>query len=305
MTRTLLSIGECMIELAPRSEDCLTMGFAGDTFNTAWYARRSLRPGDDIDIAYLSAVGDDTPSMRMTDFIRDAGIRPILRVRQGRSVGLYLISLNNGERSFSYWRDSSAARSLADDLEELPVKGQGDLVFISGITLAILPQAGRKRLYAALENARRNGVTVAFDPNLRPRLWSDTDEMRREIMRAASLADILLPSHEDEATHFGDRDPHATARRYLAACSAPGAMVVVKDGPGPVRIYAGGTHWDVPTVKSPHVEDTTAAGDSFNGRFLVGLMRGEPVAEAARAACQLAAQVIGKRGALVAVDGVS
>ncbi|WP_394199148.1 carbohydrate kinase family protein [Litoreibacter albidus] len=26
------------------------------------------------------------------------------------SVGLYLISLNNGERSFSYWRDMSAAK---------------------------------------------------------------------------------------------------------------------------------------------------------------------------------------------------
>ena len=36
------SIGECMIELSAGKGDLWRMGFAGDTFNTAWYARAIL-----------------------------------------------------------------------------------------------------------------------------------------------------------------------------------------------------------------------------------------------------------------------
>jgi len=36
-----------------------------------------------------------------------------------RSIGLYVVSLAGAERSFCYWRDSSAARRLADDADAL------------------------------------------------------------------------------------------------------------------------------------------------------------------------------------------
>ena len=37
----VLAIGECMAELAPSDTDGdFRLGFAGDTFNTAWYLAR-------------------------------------------------------------------------------------------------------------------------------------------------------------------------------------------------------------------------------------------------------------------------
>ena len=92
----LLCIGECMIEMAPTAEGTFSMGFAGDTFNTAWYARRLAPAG--MRIGYFSAIGDDEPSSRMGRFIAEAGIEPELAIRAGRSVGLYMISLRDGER---------------------------------------------------------------------------------------------------------------------------------------------------------------------------------------------------------------
>lgn len=292
----LLCIGECMIELAPTPDDTFSLGFAGDTFNTAWYARRLAGP--DIEVAYLSAIGDDEPSDRLRSFIESAGIVPNLAVRAGASVGLYMISLKDGERSFSYWRSASAARTLADSLTELPGLSAGDIAYVSGITMAILPDDGRECLLDALAKARAAGVHVAFDPNLRPRLWDDTSIMCDWIMRTAAVADIALPSFEDEQGYFGDANTRATAERYS---NAGATTVVVKDGDGPVLLRCDDTETSVPTEPATQVVDTTAAGDSFNAGFLVGLMAGLPPEDAVRQGCTLARKVIGARGALVAV----
>ena len=292
--KRFLAIGECMLELAPAEGELYRAGFAGDTFNTAWYARQLAAPG--IDVAYLSAVGTDDASLRLEAFVRSAGITPEFARRADRSIGLYMIALKNGERSFSYWRSHSAARTLADDLTALPGLQAGDLAYFSGITLAILPPEGRVRLLAVLAEARRAGIRIAFDPNLRPRLWSDVATMRAAITAGAAVADIVLPSYDDEAVHFGDADPAACAARYLAG----GAQsVAVKDGPNPVLVVHNGTRLHIVPPQVPQIVDSTAAGDSFNAAFLLALEAGQGAEAAARAGCGLASKVIGQRGALV------
>lgn len=294
MTARFLAIGECMIELAPAGDGHFAMGFAGDTFNTAWYLRRLAAPS--LEVAYFSAIGDDDPSRAMTAFMRGAGIRPELIMRPGGQVGLYMISLKDGERSFSYWRATSAARSLADDLERLPGIGPGDTAFFSGITLAILPDEGRRRLLAALDAARGAGARIAFDPNLRPRLWRSAEEMRHWVSAGAAAADIALPSFEDEAAIFGDADRAATAARYRAAGAG---LAIVKDGPGAVLISEGDAFAEVAPAPVAELVDTTAAGDAFNAGFFAASSAGAPTVAAVEAACRISAQVIGQRGALV------
>ena len=294
MARQFLAIGECMIEMAPQPGGGFRMGFAGDTFNTAWYARRIA--GHDIDVAYMTALGDDDPSRSMTEFMETAGIRPVVTRRSDRTVGLYVISLKDGERSFSYWRDSAAARTLADDLDALPGLKGGDLAYFSGITLGILPEAGRENLLAALQKARAEGVHVAFDPNLRPRLWTTTADMCDWVMRGAKVADIALPSYEDESAYFGDADPAATAARYQ---DAGVTLAVVKDGPNPVLCAAETDHHIIAPAPAERVVDTTAAGDSFNAQFLVSWLQGAELETAVSRACNLSRHVIGAPGALV------
>ncbi len=119
MSGRFLSIGECMVELSRRRvKACCGKGFAGDTFNTAWYARACLPPAWSVD--YFTALGDDPMSDEMVAFMGKAGIgTDLIRRIKGKTPGLYMINLRNGERSFSYWRDSSAARSLATDPDRL------------------------------------------------------------------------------------------------------------------------------------------------------------------------------------------
>ncbi|MGR3712408.1 MAG: sugar kinase [Shimia sp.] len=297
MPHRLLAIGECMVEMAPTDGGLFKMGFAGDTFNTAWYARRLARAG--MDVAYLTAVGDDAASDKLRAFTEHSGVTPEFQVIPDTSVGLYMIATKDGERSFSYWRSAAAARQMADNLADLPVSGNGDIVFFSGITMAILAGQGREHLLAAVAHARANGATVAFDPNLRPRLWEDADTMRHWISASAQIADITLPSHEDEATWFDDASPQATATRYLdLGCE----LAIVKDGPGAVLIATqDGPPQAVQPQKIAKLVDTTAAGDAFNAAVLVELMTGGDVTKAVQAGCALSAQVIQSPGALVAI----
>ena len=295
MSQRILAIGECMVEMSPQNSGDYALNFAGDTFNTAWYLRKMASA--DVEVAYLSGAGNDVLSKRFTDFIQASGIIPEIGVVPDRTLGLYMISLENGERSFQYWRSASAARCLAQHLDPLAALSKGDMAYFSGITMAILSDDDREILLSALSKAREAGVNVVFDTNLRPRLWKDLDEMTQWVMRAAAAADMTLPSFDDEAEFFGDADKQATMARYHEAGVK---QVIVKDGPNPVLFIdeAGKEAEYAPTLNSSPV-DTTAAGDSFNAGFLSAYLAGEKMEAAIKAGCDLSYQVVSQRGALV------
>jgi len=299
MTR-IVAIGECMVEMAPvATEGQFCLGYAGDTLNTAWYLRRLLGAGDRID--YFTAVGNDAISEKMLGFLQQAGIgtEHILR-RDDKSVGLYMIQLQDGERSFCYWRSNSAARTLAADPVPLQAALDGaDLAYFSGITLAILPPADRSRFLTVLRQFCSGGGIVVFDPNLRPKLWASPDEMTQAVMQAAAVSDIALPSYYDEAHWFGDGSPEATLQRYVAAQVG---CCIVKNGSDRILAGDGGQRMICDPIQDVTLVDSTAAGDSFNAGFIAARLQGADLRAAVHAGSSLAAQVIAKFGALVDVD---
>ena len=185
------SIGECMAEMAPAEiTGQYKLSFAGDTFNTVWYTKM-LRP--DWSTSFVSRIGQDPISDDMLNMMVAHGV-DVTHVQRSaeKTIGLYLISLKDGERSFAYWRSQSAARHFADNPALVATATDGaDVLFFSGITMAILAPAARNALLGILEAARAAGSTIVFDPNLRPKLWSDTDEMRDTIMGAAAISSVM------------------------------------------------------------------------------------------------------------------
>lgn len=289
-----------MVELSSAGDEGLMrLAFAGDVLNTLWYAQRSFDSSKhNWNTGFLSAVGSDPMSDQMLAFLKKANIdtKGVKRV-SNRRPGLYMIHLDGAERSFSYWRDVSAARLLASDPEFLQAEiDQSDALYFSGITLAILSPNDRANLLDALKTAVAADKIVAFDPNIRPALWASESELRAVITEAAGCSTLVLPSFDDEATHFGDADPEATAERYQTAGSS---IVIVKNGPGDVLIAKNDSRQklDTPPVKNP--VDTTGAGDSFNGAFLAEYVSSTNLVAATRAAQACSGQVICHYGALM------
>lgn len=287
------SIGECMLELSGQTGPNWRMGFAGDTFNTLWalHALSAERPA-----TYVSAFGDDPFSQGQIDFLGQNGIgigsSPVIA---GARPGLYAITLTGAERSFTYWRSDAAARQLASDPAALSKNLENQaLVYFSGITLAILDEAARAALLAAVAKARSAGSLVAFDPNYRPRLWRNREEAQAAIVAALAVTDIALPTFPDEQMLFGDATPQATAQRLGQIVGE----VVVKNGEAPALIAQRETLRDVPAIHVVAPADTTGAGDSFNGGYLAARLAGHGPLEAARRAHRVAAAVVQVRGAL-------
>ncbi|MDE2597607.1 MAG: sugar kinase [Sphingomonadales bacterium] len=284
-----------MLELARHGERW-DMGYGGDTLNTAIHLARA---GNDV--AYLTALGRDPLSRHLHDSWAAEGIdTSLICEHPTRQPGLYAIATDaNGERSFAYWRDSSAARelfTLADaGLWRRATDGVALFCF-SLISLAILPESGRRSLFMLANMVKDGGGKVAFDGNYRARLWESADEARTWRDIAIGEADIGLPTLEDEIELGGRDSGPATANEVAARWQALGCgEVVVKLGRDGVRL-PDGTVQPPPALITP--VDTSGAGDAFNAGYLAARLDGTSIAEAARAGQALAAWTIMRPGAI-------
>ena len=292
-----LGIGEVMVELASTEKpNILQRGFAGDVFNSLYYAKMLIP--ENWDVEFYTALGEDHLSDEIIQFILGYDIicKNIPRIKN-RTPGLYMINLFNGERRFSYWRSRSAARKMMQQTNVLAEKiEKAKFIYLSGISLAILSARDRVKLLDLIEKTKTPDKTVFFDTNIRPKLWRNSKVMRSSIADAGRLADIVLPSFDDEAQAFGDISDSDVASRYL---SMGAQQVIVKNGSQPVLFATALGMERVPFTSVDVVIDSTAAGDSFNGALIAYLAAGKSTKEAIKKAQECAASVITHFGALV------
>ncbi len=298
-------IGECMIELAHLGPTDLKLAYGGDTLNTAVYLNRLVR-GRSITVDYVTALGDDAYSDAMLAFWRGEGLGVDLVARlPGRLPGLYTIRTDErGERSFTYWRERAAARDLLKEGRDAMLKKRlrsFDLIYLSGITLSILDQPQRQKLFELIDDVRNHGGRIAFDGNFRPAGWADIDAARACFDTMLGRTDIALPTYDDERALMGSADAADVTRR-LHGLGVD--VVAVKLGAEGCLLSAGDDQTMVTTSPVEPVIDSTAAGDSFNAGFLAGLLLGKSAEAAALDGHHLAGQVIRHRGAIIPVEAM-
>lgn len=299
-------IGECMIELSGKPFEPQAQSFGGDTLNTAVYLSRLK---NDLSPYYVTGLGCDSYSQLMRTNWQQEGLDTSLIVTMDNKLpGLYSIQIDDqGERSFHYWRNDSAARYLCehelfpDVVDKLM---QMDLIYLSGISLAILPNDGKAALLNALSSLKQQGVQIAVDSNYRPRLWTDAIEARKWLDELYRLSDIALVTGEDEELLLGLNATPAEAiaeRLHLLGVD----QVVVKLGSDGAMWSHGNQRGYVSGKVVDQVVDTTAAGDSFNGAYLAAWCNEMSMAKCCHWGNQLAAQVIQFKGAIIAKQEIS
>jgi 2-dehydro-3-deoxygluconokinase len=297
MTRQRIAcIGECMVELGRIDlvGGSAQVGFAGDTFNTAIYLSRV-----GCDVTYVTNLGTDAFSDRIVGIMQDEGIATSLIGRHDtRLPGIYAIETDAaGERSFRYWRESSAARTLFSGIGAALQDLAGfDVIYTSGITLAILPAGQRDALIAMAAQVKAAGKIVVFDTNHRPRLWPDAETARGAFSAMWANTTIALPSYDDEERLYAGQTPEIVLSRIAAL--GPKEIVLKNGAAGPLILHEGQRD-QMQFEVAAKVVDTSGAGDSFNAGYLAARLGGAGAAQAAAAGHRLATTVIGHHGAVI------
>ncbi|HZG85364.1 sugar kinase [Paenibacillus sp.] len=285
----VVTFGETMALLAPDSTGLMryahafTRKFAGAESNVAiGLARLGHRSG------WISRVGDDELGKALLAFVRGEGVDASrVRIDGEAPTGVFFKETRRAGdyRVYYYRRDSAASRMSAADLDETYLS-EARYLYVSGITPA-LSDSCRDLTFRAVEAARRRGVKVVFDPNVRKKLWPES-VARPVLLELAGMADIVLPGAAEGEFLFGEREPEKLGALFLA--HGP-AAVVVKLGSRGAYYATPRERGRVPGFPVDRVVDPIGAGDGFAAGLLSGLLDGLPLKESVRRANAVGAAV--------------
>jgi len=277
----IVSLGEPLYEFSqiPAESGRYLQGFGGDTMNCAIAAaRQGAKAG------YITRLGDDEFGRQFLQLWRAEGLDISgVGIDPQAHTAVYFISHGADGHVFSYLRQGSAASRIR--AADLPLELIRDATFFhtSGISQAISDTAC-DTVFAAIEAARGAGVRIAYDSNLRLRLWP-LARARAVIRATIALADYFLLSMEDAEALCGERDADA----ILDWCHEAGAKVVaLKLGAAGV-VGSDSKRREKLAGHAVNCVDATGAGDCFAGALLARMAVGDDFWEGLRYANAAAA----------------
>lgn len=188
---------------------------------------------------------------------------------------------------FSARKNSAASHMNLETIAHLNWDGF-DHIHLTGIPPAL--SAGcREMVYELLKVARERGVQISYDPNLRPGLWADKQEMVRVINDLACRSDIVLPGIEEGKLLTGKEDVHEIAAYYHAAGVK---TVVIKLGAAGAFTSSQGEQFYTEGFPVKKVVDTVGAGDGFAVGVVSGILECLPLKEAVKRGAAIGALAV-------------
>ena len=283
MRLDVLCLGEPLLEfnqIKEGNKKTYSSGYGGDTSNTAISIARQ-----GMSVGFISKVGKDQFGWELLElWKREKVDYSHVSIHPEAPTGIYFVTHDADGHHFTYYRSGSAACQMTpldlpkDDLS------QTRILHLSAITQAI-SVSSCETAFAAIFQARKNGVKVSYDTNLRLKLWS-LDRARDVINRTVPMCDVIMPSLEEATSLTGLVDPEEITDYFFELGAK---LVVLKQGSHGARVSDGKENLNIPGHKVKAI-DATGAGDTFDGAFLSEWIRKDDpfsAAEYANAAAAL------------------
>lgn len=231
--------------------------------------------------SYLTALGDDVFGRMIRAFLKKNNISDALAfTNPDRQTGFMLKGkVSRGDPPIQYFRKGSAASALGVEETASCLDGrEGGFLHMTGIFPA-LSESALAASEALMRAAREKGMTVTFDPNLRPQLWKDQRTMAETLNRLAGYADVFLPGVKEGKILCGEETPDGIAGYYLARGVK---TVVVKTGAKGAYAATKDERVEEPTFRAEKIVDTVGAGDGFAAGVISAMAEGLPLRECVR-----------------------
>ena len=243
-----------------------------------------------VSSGWISFLGDDEPGRLVLDRVRGEGVDTSqIRRLGGYPTGLYLREKVGAEVRVYYYRQGSAASTLAPGAFDPEYLEGAEFLHLTGITPALSEECRDFTLWAARE-ARENGTRVSFDVNYRSKLWPP-EEARSFVEEMLPHTDLLLVG-DDEARALWDRSDEELVRELAAAGTRE--VVLKRGGEGSLAL-AGDLTITQPAFPVEEV-DPVGAGDAFDAGYLAGHLWGLTPEERLRVANAMGALCVATLG---------
>lgn len=231
-----------------------------------------------FDVGFSSRVGQDSLGRFIANTLAEENIDTShIAIDSHYPTGFQLKSrVDAGDPVVEYFRGFTAFRQLNKEDIDLDWVKEANHLHLTGIPIA-LSDSVRDYTNALIALAHRNGITISFDPNLRPVLWSDEISMITEINRTAFQADWVFPGITEGQQLTGYNDPQDIASYYL---DKGVQLVVIKLGEKGAYYRTNDEEGTVKGCNVEHVIDTVGAGDGFAVGTISGLLENLSTPEA-------------------------
>ncbi|EJF30328.1 MULTISPECIES: aminoimidazole riboside kinase [Enterobacteriaceae] len=277
-------LGDAVVDLLPDGNGRLLQCPGGAPANVAvGIARLGGSSG------FIGRVGDDPFGRFMRRTLQEERVNTeFMRLDANQRTSTVVVDLDeHGERTFTFMVRPSADLFL--EYDDIPSFSHGQWLHVCSIALSAEPS--RSTTFSAMEQIKKAGGQVSFDPNIRPDLWHDVAELQACLTRALLLADVVKLSVEELIFISGKTHLHEGIKKLVSRFAL--RLLLVTQGKEGVLVYYHGQiyHFDARPVVCV---DTTGAGDAFVAGLLSGLAtRGLPDSEEALAGIIAQAQLCG------------
>ncbi|HEC5300669.1 TPA: aminoimidazole riboside kinase [Enterobacter asburiae] len=284
-------LGDAVVDLLPDGEGRLLQCPGGAPANVAVGIARLGGQS-----AFIGRVGDDPFGRFMAKTLADEKVDvKSMRLDPAHRTSTVVVDLDDhGERSFTFMVRPSADLFL--EPADLPTFSAGEWLHVCSIALSAEPS--RSATFEAMAAVREVGGYVSFDPNIRPDLWPDENELRRLLEQALQSADVVKLSVEELAFLTGNVEVNVGLHVLMARC--PARLVLVTQGKEGVIAWHDGAVEHYPATPVECV-DTTGAGDAFVAGLLYGLAAGQDLTPVIALAQRCGALATTAKGAMTAL----
>lgn len=210
---------------------------------------------------FIGKVGEDQFGRTLRDTLQELGIGTdnLMLDKEVHTTLALVHTFPDGDRDFSFYRKPGADMMLrADEVQEEQVAASR--IFHFG-TLSLTDQPVRDATVQALKYAKKHGVTVTFDPNLRPPLWDDLEEAKEQIWFGLSKCSAVKMSEEELEFITGETDFDKGVAAVRARYDIP--LICITMGKGGSRAYYKDLVVSREGFIQEHTIETTGAGDTF------------------------------------------
>ena len=224
-------------------------------------------------VAFIGKVGDDIFGHELKDVLDELGIesKGLITDSEARTTLAFVKTFEDGDRDFSFYRNPGADMLLRrDEIDTSMLKDTR--IFHFGTLSMTHPDVREATLYA-VDEAKKAGALISFDPNLREPLWDSLENAKKQVENGLDKCDILKISDneiqwltgEDDFIRGIDKIYEKYAIRLITlSMGKSGSMAFYKTDTSKTEYI---TAFAEPFLREDTIE-TTGAGDTFGGCIL-------------------------------------